>query len=364
MKIGIVTSFASKNPAGLERFFIDLIKSIDVALEADECVVYCSSGSDLDEVFAQHGVKNIRVVKVGGGVLWKHIGLFFVEKSDVYIFNGPLTSLFFRPRQYLVLVYDFAYKHIPANSLKKKCKTAILDFFSWIAFRRAQKIITISEATKSELMQLFGVSAQRINVIHCGFTRICDLQEKSVANIPKKYFFFVGTFKERKNVLNIVKSFALFSKKDPYGYALVLAGKSSKSSEYMRSILRVIKKENIEDRVIFIGHISDNELVFLYKNATALVFPSLLEGFGLPVLEAMSCGVPVITSTVSSLPEVAGDAALLVDPYSIEEIAESMRVIIENESLRNELIKKGYEQIKNFSWEKAANEMTSIIRSI
>jgi glycosyltransferase involved in cell wall biosynthesis len=234
-----------------------------------------------------------------------------------------------------------------------------------LAFRRAKKIITISEATKNDTVSFFNVEPQKVSVVYPGFTRICDLNPDNVEIPVGQFFFFVGTLKERKNVFNIVQGFISFKKNNSdKPHKLVIAGKYNKRSGYIKKILKFIEKKNSQGDIIFLEHITDAQLSFLYKNAEALLFPSRLEGFGLPVLEAMDCGLPVITSNQSSLAEVGGDAAILVDPYDIDDIAQAIKKMATDNTLKQELISKGHTQAQKFSWEKAAKELLQVISKV
>ncbi|MBI5401597.1 glycosyltransferase family 4 protein [Candidatus Wolfebacteria bacterium] len=356
MRVAIVTSYDSRKPAGLERVFLEQVRALDKinGQQNVEYVIYTGPASDLAEVFQRESINKIPVIKLRGGRLWKEIGLFFAPKADAYFFNGPLVPLFFIPKNYFVLVYDFAYRYFTDSSLKQKIKNKWTDFISSLAFSRAKKIVAISDATKEDICSLFNVSKDKITTIYLGLNKMNILESEPVADISPPYFLFIGTLKERKNVLNVVKSYALFKKRTTHPHRLVIIGKRGNGSAYINKIDKVINDENLLNSVLFTDHISDKQVSDLYKNAAALVFPTLLEGFGMPPLEAMSCDVPVITSNVSSLGEVAGDAALLVDPNDIEQIAVNMRKLVEDHSLVVDLIKKGRERIKLFSWDDSA----------
>ena len=198
-------------------------------------------------------------------------------------------------------------------------------------------------------------------MVLCGFKNICAVKEKSI-QLPEKFFLFVGVMKERKNVLNVVRAFFMICKEFPE-YMLVLGGKAQ--GEYVERIKEYILHEGIESRVIWIGHLNDSELSFVYRRACALVFASFIEGFGYPVLEAMACGTPVITSRFTSLGEICkNESALLVDPADMREIAGAMKRMIQETELRASLVDHGYEQVKKFSWEKAGKDMVECILSL
>lgn len=360
MKIGIVTSYASNHPAGLERFLLDLLGALD-RLSGAEYVVYTKKGTGLETILKKNNIFNIDVVEVGFGKFWKDLGIFFAPRVDAYIFNGPIVPVFFAPKNYFVILHDFAYKYIRLNTWREKMMSIIMDILTHKLVHRAKKVITVSDTTKQELIKLFGGDKEKIKTIYPGFKQICKTAEESTAEVVGPYFLYVGTLKERKNALSVVRAFSLYKKNRSDRSRLVIVGKKNLANPYVRKLLEVVDREGIINDVIFTGHISDGQLSSIYKHAIALVFPSLIEGFGFPILEAMDCGVPVITSKISSLAEIGGDAALLVDPLNIGELEEAMKKIVDNEQLRKELISKGINRSKIFSWQKTAQELQQLI---
>ncbi len=171
---------------------------------------------------------------------------------------------------------------------------------------------------------------------------------------------FVGTLQPRKNIERLIEAFAKLIIKHP-NLSLLVVGKKGWLYE---GILEAPKKFGIKESVRFIDFVQDQELPSLYKNAKCFVLPSLYEGFGLPVLEAMKYGCPVVTSNVSSLPEAGGDAALYVDPQNVNDIAEKIDKVLSDPKLREEMVKKGHEQVKKFSWEKTARETLRVLEEI
>jgi len=308
MKVAVVTSYNSNKPAGLERVLLEQLRAFAKINNKDgvEYLVYASRSSDLDQILEKENI-HLTVVKIGFGKLWREIGLFLAPKVDVYFFNGPLVPLFFIPKNCFVLVYDFAYRYFTDNSFKQRTKNVWTDFVSAMAFRRAKKIVAISNATGDEIFKFFKVGRKKITTIYLGWTGINQLLPELVFGLPEKYFMFIGTLKERKNVLSVIQAFALFREKKKVDIKLVIVGKCNENSIYIHKINEFIEEHQLEKEVFFTGHTTDNQVAFIYSKAEALVFPSLLEGFGMPILEAMSFGVPVITSNASSLGEVAAN---------------------------------------------------------
>jgi len=358
MKIGFVTAYSSKNPAGLERATIGLLKSLLKNDQKNEYVIYTKNGSNLKEDLGEETYcAKYNVVEVGFGSLWKEIGLFFSIKSDLYIFNGQQVPLFFNPKEYYVIVYDFAYRIVGGGS-------RYMDFVASMAFRRAKKILAISEATKRDIEKFFKVRSEKIKVFYFGFNDISKTAEEKIL-LPDRFFLFASTIKKRKNLIGALKAFDIFLKNNPKtDFKFVVVGKHNDASDYFILIKDYIKQNNLGDFVVFLGHVSDNQLVYIYKKAHTVVYPSFVEGFGFPVLEAFSCGTPVIASNTSSIPEVSGGAALLIDPDNPKEIFAAMEKIAKDSFLRSDLIKRGYKRAGDFSWKKCALNFLDIIYNI
>ena len=233
------------------------------------------------------------------------------------------------------------------------------------AVSRAGRIIAVSNATREQLLQHTSASDARIRVIHHGVDPIPSASPEEQRAFrsqvlglagEQKFFLSVGAMQVRKNIANIVLAAA---KLPPY--RLVLAGGDGYGAEAIHAL---IAREGMGGRVIRLGHASPETLRLLYSTAAALVFPSLEEGFGMPVLEAMSCGLPVITSNCSAMPEVAGDAAVWVDPRNVTQITSAMRHLAEDASLAANLRQRGRERAARFSWEKCARETWQVYREV
>lgn len=238
--------------------------------------------------------------------------------------------------------------------------------------RKAEKIIAISNSTKKDLIDFYGVKEEKIKVIYSGisgeFRRIDagDGRLQSVKErygLPDDFILYLGTVEPRKNIEGIIEAFELIKKNNwaPHrDLKLVIAGSLG---WLYGDILKRAKKSSHSKDILFIGPVLSADRASIYNLARLFVFPSFFEGFGLPPLEAMACGVPTITSNCSSLPEVVGDGALMIDPYRPEEIAIAAREIFNDDKLRYFLIQKGFDQAKKFSWEKCAKETLEFIKS-
>lgn len=357
MKIGIVLHpYEEKQPAGLARTIFEFTKGLLQVDETNEYIIFLKKPPLTRPELPG---KNWRVEILGDGFFWLE-RLRHAPQADVYIFNTPVLPLFFRPKKSIVLALDFGY--ILLNHAKKwvDWRRELTYRYHWLSLRRADRIVAISEATKQDTIRLFCVPPEKIDVVLCGYKKICAVPETAIA-LPPKFFLFVGFVKARKNVLTVVKAFHHIAADVP-DHDLVIGGFSDNA--YGNTIRAYIETHGLESRVHWIGHLNDGQLSFLYRRATSLVFPSLVEGFGFPVLEAMDCGIPVITSSVSSLPEVGGDAAVLVDPLHPEAIGEAMKRIANDPRYRDELIQKGKIQAARFSWTDSARQLKAIIERV
>ncbi len=233
------------------------------------------------------------------------------------------------------------------------------------SIRRAEKLIAPSESTKRDIIRIFNVPDGKIRVVYEGkpdaiASEIKQPRSTNYQLPPTNYFLFIGTIEPRKNLVRLIDAFSHFEALLRSGgvprYRLILAGANGWNND---EIFMAIERANLKlgkGSVQYLGYVSEEEKISLLQNAIAFVWPSLYEGFGLPVLEAMAIGVPVITSKVSSIPEITGDAALLVNPENISEIVGAMERIAEDVAFREQLKTRGANRAKEFTWEKAARE--------
>ena len=237
------------------------------------------------------------------------------------------------------------------------------------ALRQSDRVIAISRHTRDEILSYYSFKPEKVRVVYYGGTgkEFQPIEDTNVLDSFRNQYHLKGRFilsvaptAPHKNMVRLVQAFGLIAKELPE-INLVLAGGPGKDHP---AILAMAKKMGVAEKMIFLPVLPNSELVFLYNLAEIFVFPSLYEGFGLPVLEAMSCGCPVVASRATSLPEVAGDAALLVDPYQPEDIASAMKKLLEGRDLQAELRARGLEQARRFSWEKTAGETLAIYREL
>jgi glycosyltransferase involved in cell wall biosynthesis len=237
------------------------------------------------------------------------------------------------------------------------------------AARHANFIIADSENTKKEIIRFLHVPEEKIDVIYLAageaFNKKCSsesiIQIRNKYGIKNPYFLVVGSIEPRKNLASALIAFKALREIRRIDYQFVVAGGKGWENE---SFYQLLKKLNIDNSLILTGYIPEGDLPGLYQGAEVFVYPSFYEGFGLPVLEAMASGTPVITSNTSSLPEVAGDAAVLINPTEIFDLYEAMEAVVTKPSLREELKGKGLEQSKKFSWEKTAQQTLQVYHNV
>lgn len=341
---------------GSGEYCFQLLLNLNKIDKKNSYIIYLpqSPTSDLPEESSRWHYKIVKPWK-----MWTLLGLsleFLLRRSKPDVFFSPTHYLpIFSPLKSTISILDISYIRYP--ELFRKSDLNHLTKWTRYSVGKAKRVFTISQASKDDIIEEYGISRDRVVVTYPGIKQVTSdkRQETSMKDWKEKYgiegqyILFVGTLQPRKNISRLIEAFSRL-KND---IKLVIVGNKGWLYE---EILGAPKKFNIEDRVKFLDFVPDEDLPSFYKNAVCFVLPSLYEGFGLPVLEAMKYGCPVITSNVSSLPEAGGDAALYVDPLDAEDIKKNLELIIQNSELRKELIKKGYEQVKKFSWEKTARE--------
>jgi glycosyltransferase involved in cell wall biosynthesis len=300
--------------------------------------------------------------------LWTHLRLAWEVSShspDVLFVPSHVMPLIC-PVPAVVTVHDVGYLHYP--EAHRPFDRWYLDWTTRRHARLAARIIADSYATREDLVHLYQTDPGRIAVVYPGRDESLGRVENTRAiqavkaryGIRSGYLLYLGTLQPRKNLLRLVEAFACLQS-GTIDLQLVLAGK--KGWLYDELFARV-KSLGWEDRIVFTGYVAEDDKAALLSGASALVFPSLYEGFGMPVLEAMACGTPVLTSNISSLPEVAGDAALVVDPLDVDAIAAGMSRLIGDADLRSVLVERGYAQVEKFSWGESARQVLKVLETV
>lgn len=298
--------------------------------------------------------------------LWTHLRLSWemARRPPDLLFVPAHVLPIVHPRHSVVTIHDLGYLHYPeAHRLLGRF---YLDLSTRYNARAATHLIADSSATKRDLIERYGIETDKITVVYPGYDKttfqpVRDEEAieavKARYGIAGDYILFLGTLQPRKNLTRLIKAFSniqyLVS-----NLQLVIAGKKG---WLYKEIFRRVEELGLGGKVVFTGYLPEGDLPALLSGARLFVFPSLYEGFGLPVLEAMACGTPVVCSNASSLPEVAGDAAVLVDPLDVEGLAAAMERVLGDEELRADLIDRGFEQARKFSWERCARETLDVL---
>jgi glycosyltransferase involved in cell wall biosynthesis len=269
----------------------------------------------------------------------------------------------------VVTVHDLSFIHFPQAF--RPWNRLYLSFFTAWSVRKARRVVAVSESTRQDVISCFGLPAERVEVVHNGVgDRFRPLPAAEIESfrlrrgLPGKLILFIGTLEPRKNLETLIKAYAhLLARYQSSSDAPKLVIGGAKGWYYER-VFAAVEELELTRHVIFPGFIAQEELPWWYGAARLFVYPSYYEGFGLPVLEAMRCGVPVITGNVSAPSEVVGDAGLLVEPMDVEELAEAMYRLLQDATLREELRQLGLERATDFSWERTARETASVYRQV
>lgn len=302
---------------------------------------------------------------VSGPLLWSQLFLPFhlwtrkLRKKNIDVFFSPAHYIpRFCPFKTVVTIHDLSYLYFPEEFLKKDLYQ--LREWTTYALKKSSSVIAVSKTTKKDLIKEYKIPEAKINVVYNGYEGHFPATKKAFQiKIDDPYILYVGTIQPRKNVQTLIKSFALFKKNHPE-FKLVLVGKKGWLTE---NIFASVPKD-MKDDIMFTGYVDDEEKNELYRKAFCFVLPSLYEGFGIPLLEAMSHHCPVISSFSSSLTEVGGEACLYFDPKSYTDLEEKLETLFENKELRSEMIAKGNKQITRFSWEKMGKETLDILTTV
>jgi glycosyltransferase involved in cell wall biosynthesis len=366
MLIGIDASrAATQERTGTENYSLQLIRHL-LALESGHRYRLYFNRPPTVELFPMRADLELRVMPFPR--LWTHLRLSWEmarQPPDVLFVPAHVLPLV-HPRSSVVTVHDLGYRHYPeAHPLLDRL---YLDLSTRYNARAARRVIAVSQATQDDLVQHYGIEPDKITVVYSGWDeRMRPVEDEATIegvkaryHVRGEYVLYVGTLQPRKNLGRLLEAFGLLRKRAQRGEApgLVIAGRKGWLYD---QITQQVERLGLESEVVFPGYVPQDDLPALLSGARLFVFPSLYEGFGLPVLEAMACGTPVLCSNVSSLPEVAGDAALLVDPLDVKGMAKAMNRLLQDEGLRTELVERGYRQVRQFSWERCARETLAVL---
>ncbi|MCB9771394.1 MAG: glycosyltransferase family 4 protein [Candidatus Omnitrophica bacterium] len=367
MRIAInCRSFLLKNYTGIGRYAFNLVKSLSEIDKEDEFWLYVQKKYfDFKRSIPRVPADNF-TVKVD----WFGQGL-NKTLSPVDIYHTPtIETLSVEKTKIIVTVHDLVYKTYPQGHTQQSRDTAEKQLTETV--KKADRIICCSQSTINDLRRNFSVREDQISLVYQGvdkniFYPLNDsARERAAAYLRKKgidqpFLLFVGTIEPRKNLQNLLLALSILKKKKLFKGKLVVSGMKGWMVEGLEE---VIKKFDLTNDVIFPGYVADEDLRALYNLCEVFIFPSFYEGFGFPIVEAFSCGAAVITSNVSACPEISADAAIMIDPYNPDQIADAVIRMIDDKTLKNNLRVKALRRANHFSFQKTAQETLAVYKDV
>lgn len=379
MRIGIDYTAAVNQGAGIGRYTRQLVRAL-LSLDCrDEFVLLAAGGGKARQMqwnipgqadASCLAARSLRLLNLPLServltIVWHRLRLplpveFFSGKLDV--FHSPDFALPpVRQARTVLTVHDLSFMRVPECS-QPRLRAYLLRVVP-ASVRRADVVLADSESTRNDVIELLGVSPDRVRVLYPGvdecFERVQDIQVLADVRrryrLPERFVLSVGTLQPRKNLIRLIEAYARV--RADADIKMVIAGGAGWMYE---GIFRRVEELGLQSEVYFPGYVADEDLPALYSLAGLFVFPSLYEGFGLPPLEAMACGTPVITSNVSSLPEVVGEAGLMIDPQDVAALANAMKQVLSDPSLRSAMVQRGLAQARRFTWSQAAEELLQV----
>jgi len=365
MKIAIDIREAGHEKTGKGWYTFNIVKEL---LKLDKQNQYLLYSNSKKNPFKESDNVKIKYIE-SKPTKWHFLVLKDLKEEKADIFFAPTSYIIpaFAPKtiRVIVTVHDLVAFLFPGTH---NAKAMIIERLTLKkALKKASDIFVVSDNTKKDLLDRFKYSEQRIHITSCAASQVFsnpvsedELNKfKQDKKLPDRFILAVGTLEPRKNFSTLIKSFVNIKKWHPE-YKLVIVGKKGWKFDQIESSL---KEYNMEDEIIFPGYLKDEDLQKMYKLAAVFVFPSLYEGFGIPPLEAMASGCPVVSSNLASLPEVVGEAGLLIDPKNAYKMADAISSLIKNDNVRNMMIERGYIQAEKFKWENSAKTALSVFQS-
>ena len=362
---------------GIGNYVYNLLSNLVKLSGDEEYILYVDSEDALKDVPVNPRLVT-RVLKPKFEPLWEQICLPLAvahDRPDVLHCIANTAPIFLPVKVKLVMtIHDVMYM-LPRNiypespSQRQRWGRRYSSIIVPRAARRAAHIITVSGFSRRDIIERLGIENTRISVvseapgnIFRGYGESFNYERlRLLYSLGTEYIIALGAVDPRKNIARLIQAFAMFRRRKSLGHQLVICGLNSNARQWC---LRLAKEAGVVDQVRLLGFVTEVELAMLYKHAKFMVYPSLYEGFGLPVLESMASGTAVITSETTSLPEVAGDAAYLIDPTSIDDLEAAMLRLVDDEALRQKLVTRGLKRAAEFSWSKCAQETLNVYREV
>jgi glycosyltransferase involved in cell wall biosynthesis len=366
MQVGIDARLVFYNRAGIGQYIIRLIEAMArIHSNDDEAFIILQSRKDRSNIIQANGFHR-KSLWTPSHNRFEQIALSFeISRLGLNLLHSPdFIPPFKRNCKSVITIHDLAFLLYPHFLTKESAR-----YYGQIdqAWRNTDHIIAVSEATKQDSIKMLGVPENKITVIHEAANPIYKPLPKDEAkhHIAKKYklnqdfILFVSTIEPRKNLPGLLQAYRRLRDEYKQDELLVLAGANG---WLWQEVYETVDRLNLRQHVLFLGHVPSEDLVYLYNAARLFVHPAFYEGFGLPPLEAMNCGVPIVVSNTSAFPEVVGDAGLMINPNDIDGLTVAMWHGLTEEGLRQDMIQKGFKRAKIFSWERAAMETLEVYR--
>ncbi len=370
MRIGLdIREFVHEEMTGIGRYLLNFLEwtarektGVQFILYANQYSISLIDGPNFE----------IKVIPESVTFIWDQVLLpIHLKKDKVDVFFSPYYKApLFSPCPVCITIHDLLFLEIYSKGLKEKTKNILFLIIAGFITRKTDKIITDSSFSRQDIQRHLKADKRKISVLSINTSGFLfpEKDQKNIERIKQKYntgknfILYIGNFKKHKNVEKLLDAFRVFSTEECFSdFNLVLGGKKNGEA---KKIEKKIEEFYLEGRVNFTGYLPENDLQPLYSAASIFVFPSLYEGYGLPVLEAMACGTPVICSNRASLPETAGDAAILMDPENTKEMAQAMKEVAGDNKKRETLIRKGLARVEKLNEVPFAERLFNIIASL
>lgn len=365
MKIAIDARVISDKMHGIARYAYQLINALAKIDSENEYIILFNEEKILNAVTQNNNFRFLKCDIKVYSLKEQFLIPFILKREGIDIYHSPTFSApIFAPCKVVMTIHDMI--HLIYAKQYSAFKNMYYKLIVKTAVTRANRLITVSENSKKDISQFLNVSEDKIFSIHNGVDKKFSLenQNKSKEAIKKKYpisnnyILYVGNEKPHKNASNVIRAFDLFIKKNSLIYSLVMLGVSGKYIEK-------ITGQSLPKYFVSINEVNnDADLISLYRESSLLLCPSYYEGFGLPLLEGMACGTPIITSNNSSIPEVVGDTAIMVDPNNINQISDEIKRVLSDKNLKETLIEKGKNRAKIFTWQKTAQKTLEVYEEV
>jgi glycosyltransferase involved in cell wall biosynthesis len=358
----LISLAGSYRNAGVSQYIYQVLRHLQATPPVERITAFVGPAARPESLVLRAGVALHTTVlpteRPAVRILWEQLlQPPLLATRGIDLLHSPVNVLpLLLPVPAVLTIHDLSFLRFPGtfSRAKRRYQAALTSFSA----RRARLVLTDSEHTRRDVIALLGVSPARVRTVYPGVTELyrpkppeAVQQFRRRHGLPERFFVHVGTLQPRKNLERLISAFARFKRASGQTHALMLVGGKGWLYE---GLLQHARQENVEGSVHFVGFAPPDEAPLWYAAAEVMVFPSLYEGFGFPIVEAMACGTPVLSSTASCLPEAAGDAAELFDPFDVEALALAMGRLADNPDYRLELRRRGYAQAARFTWERTA----------